>query len=94
MTRSGQSYQSDPRVDEYIDALPDWQRMICRRLRDLIHHDQRARIDRDAEADRRRQPIRRLAQTEGGRRRRLNVIRPHLPTQRDERGSRNVRRRG
>jgi hypothetical protein len=26
----------DPRVDDYIEALPDWQREICRRLRDLI----------------------------------------------------------
>ena len=31
------SYQTDPRVDDYIDALPDWQQAICRRLRDLIH---------------------------------------------------------
>jgi hypothetical protein len=27
----------DPRVDEYIDALPDWQQQICRELRELIH---------------------------------------------------------
>ena len=27
----------DPRVDAYIDALPDWQRDICRELRELIH---------------------------------------------------------
>jgi hypothetical protein len=27
----------DPRVDAYIDALPDWQQAICRRVRDLIH---------------------------------------------------------
>ena len=27
----------DPRVDAYIDALPDWQRAICREVRDLIH---------------------------------------------------------
>lgn len=27
----------DPRVDAYIDALPDWQQAICQRLRDLIH---------------------------------------------------------
>jgi hypothetical protein len=27
----------DPRVDDYIDALPDWQQAICRRLRGLIH---------------------------------------------------------
>jgi hypothetical protein len=31
------SYVSDPRVDAYIDALPDWQQDICRELRDLIH---------------------------------------------------------
>jgi hypothetical protein len=28
---------SDPRVDEYIEALPEWQRDICREVRDLIH---------------------------------------------------------
>jgi hypothetical protein len=31
------SYTRDPRVDKYIDALPDWQREICRRVRDLVH---------------------------------------------------------
>jgi hypothetical protein len=31
------SYTRDPRVDEYIDALPDWQRRLCHQLRDLIH---------------------------------------------------------
>jgi hypothetical protein len=31
------SYTRDPRVDEYIDALPDWQGEICRRVRDLVH---------------------------------------------------------
>ena len=31
------SYESDKRVDDYIDALPDWQQTICRELRDLIH---------------------------------------------------------
>ena len=31
------SYQTDPRVDDYIDALPEWQQAICRRVRDLIH---------------------------------------------------------
>jgi hypothetical protein len=31
------SYARDPRVDAYIDALPDWQRDACRRLRHLIH---------------------------------------------------------
>ena len=27
----------DPRVDEYIDALPDWQGAICRQVRELVH---------------------------------------------------------
>jgi hypothetical protein len=27
----------DPRVDLYIDALPDWQQAICRQVRDLVH---------------------------------------------------------
>jgi hypothetical protein len=27
----------DPRVDAYIDALPDWQAQICQDLRALIH---------------------------------------------------------
>ena len=31
------SYKTDPRVDRYIDALPAWQRAICRQLRDLVH---------------------------------------------------------
>lgn len=30
-------YQIDPRVDDYIDALPDWQQDICRQVRDLVH---------------------------------------------------------
>ena len=31
------SYAADPRVDAYIDALPDWQQAICREVRDLVH---------------------------------------------------------
>ena len=31
------SYTKDPRVDAYIDPLPEWQQQICRRVRDLIH---------------------------------------------------------
>ena len=31
------SYDKDPRVDAYLDALPDWQRGICRQVRDLVH---------------------------------------------------------
>src|SRR6266511_2776113 len=30
-------YKRDPRVDDYINALPPWQRSLCQRLRDLIH---------------------------------------------------------
>ena len=28
---------TDPRVDAYIDALPEWQQAICRQIRDLAH---------------------------------------------------------
>jgi hypothetical protein len=31
------SYATDPRVDAYIAALPDWQQAICRQVRDLVH---------------------------------------------------------
>jgi hypothetical protein len=31
------SYPTDPRVDVYIDALPEWQQAICREVRDLVH---------------------------------------------------------
>ena len=31
------SYETDPRVDDYINALPDWQQEICRQVRDLVH---------------------------------------------------------
>jgi hypothetical protein len=31
------SYEKDPRVDAYIDALPEWQQTICHRVRDLVH---------------------------------------------------------
>ena len=31
------AYTADPRVDAYIGALPDWQRAICREVRDLVH---------------------------------------------------------
>jgi hypothetical protein len=27
----------DPRVDAYIDALPDWQAAVCRQVRELVH---------------------------------------------------------
>lgn len=31
------TYTADPRVDSYIDALPDWQKAVCREVRDLVH---------------------------------------------------------
>jgi hypothetical protein len=31
------TYATDPRVDAYIDALPDWQQDVCRQVRDLVH---------------------------------------------------------
>lgn len=30
-------YAKDPRVDAYIDPLPDWQRRICQEVRDVVH---------------------------------------------------------
>ncbi|HEY7048254.1 MAG TPA: DUF1801 domain-containing protein [Jatrophihabitantaceae bacterium] len=31
------SYEVDPRVDAYIDALPDWQQAICHEVREIVH---------------------------------------------------------
>ena len=31
------TYVKDPRVDAYLDALPEWQRAILSRVRDLVH---------------------------------------------------------
>jgi hypothetical protein len=31
------SYDHDRRVDQYIDALPDWQQAICHQVRELVH---------------------------------------------------------
>lgn len=33
----GVAPQPDPRVDEYIGRLPQWQQAICRRLREAVH---------------------------------------------------------
>jgi hypothetical protein len=30
-------YVADPRVDAYIDELPQWQRAICHEVRELVH---------------------------------------------------------
>jgi hypothetical protein len=31
------TYDADPRVDGYIEAMPAWQQAICREVRDLVH---------------------------------------------------------
>ncbi|OLB82801.1 MAG: hypothetical protein AUI14_00065 [Actinobacteria bacterium 13_2_20CM_2_71_6] len=31
------TYEKDPRVDIYIDALPAWQQAVCHEVRDLVH---------------------------------------------------------
>ncbi len=31
------AYRKDSRVDTYINALPAWQQLICREVRDLVH---------------------------------------------------------
>jgi hypothetical protein len=31
------TYTVEPRVDAYIDALPEWQQAICREVRELVH---------------------------------------------------------
>lgn len=30
-------FARDPRVDAYIDALPDWQQAVCQEVRALVH---------------------------------------------------------
>lgn len=30
-------YVRDPRVDDYINRLPDWQQEICEQVRNLVH---------------------------------------------------------
>src|SRR5260370_10163304 len=36
-THSTPDHTKDPRVDTYIDALPDWQQAICHEVRALVH---------------------------------------------------------
>jgi len=31
------TFAADPRVDAYIDALPDWQQAVCGEVRELVH---------------------------------------------------------
>jgi hypothetical protein len=35
--RPAGKYAVDPRVDAYLEMLPDWQRHVCQRIRDLVH---------------------------------------------------------
>jgi hypothetical protein len=37
VSRSQVAQCADPRVDEYIDAVPDWQQAVCRQVRELVH---------------------------------------------------------
>ncbi|MFN8050119.1 MAG: DUF1801 domain-containing protein [Acidimicrobiales bacterium] len=31
------SYVADPRVDAYIDSLPEWQQAVCHEIRAIVH---------------------------------------------------------
>jgi hypothetical protein len=31
------AYVEDPRVDAYIEALPEWQQAVCQEVRELVH---------------------------------------------------------
>ena len=31
------TWTADPRVDAYIEGLPDWQQAICQQIRELVH---------------------------------------------------------
>ena len=31
------SYVADPRVDAYIEALPEWQQAVCQEVRGIVH---------------------------------------------------------
>src|SRR5258708_35435596 len=31
------AYQTDSRIDDYIQTLPGWQQEMCRQVRDLVH---------------------------------------------------------
>ena len=46
------TYQRDPRVDAYVDALPDWQQAICREVRDLVHAADREVVETVKRKDR------------------------------------------
>jgi hypothetical protein len=46
------SYDTDPRVDAYIDALPEWQQAVCREVRDLVHAADRDVVETIKRTDR------------------------------------------
>jgi methylphosphotriester-DNA--protein-cysteine methyltransferase len=31
------AYPTDPRIEQYVSALPKWQQQLCRKMRDLVH---------------------------------------------------------
>src|SRR3954453_4317689 len=37
LTMTSPPGRRNPRVDEYIDALPEWQQAVCREVRELVH---------------------------------------------------------
>jgi hypothetical protein len=43
---------TDPRVDAYINALPEWQQAICRQVRELVHAADPAVIETIKRTDR------------------------------------------
>jgi Domain of unknown function (DU1801) len=46
------TYPRDPRVDAYIDRLPEWQQAICREVRDLVHDADPAVVEAIKRTDR------------------------------------------
>ena len=46
------TYVADPRVDAYIDALPEWQGAICREVRALAHGADRGVVETIKRTDR------------------------------------------
>lgn len=31
------TYPTDPRIDQYINTLPDWQQQFCHKVREIVH---------------------------------------------------------
>ena len=46
------AYTKDPRVDAFIDALPDWQQAVCREVRALVHSTDREVVETIKRTDR------------------------------------------